>query len=237
MCSRIGKVVGFLFIVLIAQGCTQTNGSVSRFGQVAMINPENVAKYQKLHAAAWPEVVAGLKAHKIGNYSIFLKELEEGKPFLFGYFEYGGQDFDGDMAKMMENPTVQKWEDTAGGECLVDQSADGKGIWWVDMEEVFYHAGQTGKKVDESKRELVMSIKGESYDPRISYIEEMIKKPLEDLKLFDQQVPAFRNVELVQGSVHHVDSLKKKSESDDLDVDQNIRPIAFEIRGVVNATN
>jgi len=93
------------------------------------------------------------------------------------------------------------------------------------------------KKVDESKRELVMSIKGESYDPRISYIEEMIKKPLEDLKLFDQQVPAFRNVELVQGSVHHVDSLKKKSESDDLDVDQNIRPIAFEIRGVVNATN
>ncbi|MHC4453117.1 MAG: type IV pilus biogenesis protein PilM [Planctomycetota bacterium] len=93
------------------------------------------------------------------------------------------------------------------------------------------------EKVDESKRELVMSIKGESYDPRISYIEEMIKKPLEDLKLFGQQVPAFRNVELVQGSVHHVDSLKKKSESDDLDVDQNIRPIAFEIRWVVNATN
>jgi hypothetical protein len=93
------------------------------------------------------------------------------------------------------------------------------------------------EKVDESKRELVMSIKGESYDPRISYIEEMIKKPLEDLKLFGQQVPAFRNVEFVQGSVHHVDSLKRKSESDDLDVDQNIRPIAFEIRWIVNATN
>ena len=93
------------------------------------------------------------------------------------------------------------------------------------------------EKADESKRELVMSIKGESYDPRISYIEEMIKKPLEDLKLFGQQVPAFRNVEFVQGSVHHVDSLKRKSESDDLDVDQNIRPIAFEIRWIVNATN
>ncbi len=93
------------------------------------------------------------------------------------------------------------------------------------------------KKVDESKRELVMSIKGESYDPRISYIEEMIKKPLEDLKLSGQQVPAFRNVEIVQGSVHHVDLLKKKSETDDLDVDQNIRPIAFEIRWVVNAIN
>ena len=93
------------------------------------------------------------------------------------------------------------------------------------------------KKADESKRELIMSIKGESYDPRISYIEKMIKKPLEDLKLFGQQVPAFRNVEFVPGSVHHIDSLKKKSETDELDGDQNIRPIAFEIRWVVNAKN
>jgi hypothetical protein len=72
-----------------------------------------------------------------------------------------------------------------------------------------------------------MSIKGESYDPKMSYIEEMVKKPLEDLKLFGQQVPSFRNVEFVQGSVRHVDTLKKESESEDLDVDQKIRPIAF----------
>ncbi len=93
------------------------------------------------------------------------------------------------------------------------------------------------KSADGSRRELIMSIKGESYDPKVSYIEEMVKKPLEDLKLFGQQDPAFRNVEFVQGSVYHVDSLKKKSESEGLDVGQNIRPIAFEIRWVVNATN
>ncbi len=95
----------------------------------------------------------------------------------------------------------------------------------------------TPKDADGSKRKLIMSIKGESYDPKMSYIEEMVKKPLEDLKLSGQQVPAFRNVEIVQGSVRHVDSLKKKSESEDLDVDQYIRPIAFEIRWVVNAIN
>ena len=44
-----------------------------------------------------------------------------------------------------------------------------------------------------------MSIKGESHDPKMSYIEEMIKKPLEDLKLFGQQIPAFKDVEVVQG--------------------------------------
>lgn len=93
----------------------------------------------------------------------------------------------------------------------------------------------TPKDADGPKRELIMSIKGESYDPKMSYIEEMVKKPLEDLKLFGQQVPAFRNVEFVQGSVHHVDTLKKESESEDLNVDQKIRPIAFEIRWVVNA--
>ncbi len=167
MFSRIVKAIGFVFIILIAQGCTQMNGSVRRFGQVAMINPENVAKYKKLHAEVWLEVVADLKKYKIGNYSIFLKELEEGKPFLFGYFEYGGQDFDGDMAKMMENPTVQKWEDTAGAECLVDQSPEGKGIWWVDMEEVFNHAGQTEKKVDESKVQrygMVIGLRPEMVD-------------------------------------------------------------------------
>ncbi len=87
------------------------------------------------------------------------------------------------------------------------------------------------------KKELVMSIRGESHDPKMSYIEEMIKKPLEDLKLFGQQVPAFRDVAVVQGSVRHVGLFKKKSEPEDLNIDQSIRPIAFEIRLVVNATN
>jgi len=95
----------------------------------------------------------------------------------------------------------------------------------------------TPKDADGPKREFIMSIKGESYNPKMSYIEEMVKKPLEELKLFGQQVPAFRNVELVQGSIRHVDTLKKESESEDLNVYQKIRPIAFEIRWVVNETD
>jgi type IV pilus assembly protein PilM len=95
----------------------------------------------------------------------------------------------------------------------------------------------TPENTDGSKKELVMIIKGESYDPSISYIEEKVKKPLEGLKLSGQQTPAFRNVEIVQGSIHHVDSLKMTSGPDDLNSNQYIRPIAFEIQWVVNAIN
>ncbi|MFQ5962704.1 MAG: type IV pilus biogenesis protein PilM [Candidatus Scalinduaceae bacterium] len=95
----------------------------------------------------------------------------------------------------------------------------------------------TSKKEGESKEVLIMSIKGESYDPRMSFLKEMVRKPLENLKLFDQQAPAFRNVEFVQGSVHNVDSFIKKSDSEVFNIYQDIRPIAFEIRWIVNTIN
>lgn len=151
MLSKVIIVIISVFSILIGQGCTRMTQPVRRFGQVAAIRPESIVKYKELHASVWPEVLAGLDKYHVSNYSIYLKELEHGKPYLFGYFEYTGRDYDDDMAGMMKNPTVQKWESVAGGECLIDQSPDGKDLWWVEMEEVFFHAGQTGRKVDESK--------------------------------------------------------------------------------------
>ncbi len=95
----------------------------------------------------------------------------------------------------------------------------------------------TSKKTGKPEKVLIMSIKGESYDPSMSYLEEMIKKPLENLKLFNRQDPTFRNVEFVQGSVHHVDSIKGKRRFANLNIDPNMRPIAFEIRWMVNTIN
>ncbi len=144
--------VVLLVVSFMVCGCMER--SVRRFGQLAQIKPGQVEKYKNLHAEVWPEVLEELKKYNVQNYSIFLKQLEEGQqPYLFGYFEYTGNDFEGDMAKMMENPTVQKWEDTAGGQCLVDMSPDNKGLWWVDMEEVFFMDGDTETKVDKSKVE------------------------------------------------------------------------------------
>lgn len=115
MLSKVIIVVISVFSILIGQGCTRMTQLVRRFGHVAAIRPESIVKYKKLHASVWPEVLVVLDKYHVSNYSIYLTELEDGKPYLFGYFEYTGRDFDDDMAEMMKNPTVQKWESVAGG--------------------------------------------------------------------------------------------------------------------------
>ncbi len=149
--SKLHKLV-LISTVFMLVGCAPQ--SVRRFGQLAQIKPGQVEKYKNLHTGIWPEVVAQLKKYHFQNYSIYMKELQPGQdPYLFSFFEYTGKDFDGDMAKMMENPTVRKWEDIAGGQCLKDTSLDGKGLWWIEMEEVFFMDGDTQTKVDPSQVE------------------------------------------------------------------------------------
>lgn len=60
------------------------------------------------------------------------------------------------------------------------------------------------KKSVPPRKLLLMKIKGESKDPRMGFIEERILKPIQGLALFDQDVPAFRNVEIVPGSCYQV---------------------------------
>jgi len=49
------------------------------------------------------------QAVHIRDYSIYLKEVEPGKFYLFSYFEYTGNDFEADMTRMAADPTTQKW--------------------------------------------------------------------------------------------------------------------------------
>ncbi len=60
-------------------------------------------------------------------------------------------------------------------------------------------------KAGVSKKALLMGIKGESREPSKSFIEEHVLKPIQNLSLFDQKVPAFKNVEIVPGSCRQVD--------------------------------
>ena len=57
--------------------------------------------------------------------------------FPFSYFEYMGNDFAADMAKMAADPTTQKWWDLCKPcqEPLADRTGD---QWWASMEEVFH---------------------------------------------------------------------------------------------------
>jgi L-rhamnose mutarotase len=122
--------LSFLFI-----GCAQQR--VKRYGNVIGLRPEKLEEYKELHADVWPGVLKMIEECNIHNYSIYLGELEEGKYYLFSYFEYTGDDFKADMAKMAADPTTQKWW-TLCEPCQAPIPTRKEGEWWANMEEVFH---------------------------------------------------------------------------------------------------
>lgn len=105
---------------------------MKRYGQILRLRPEHEAEYIRYHAAVWPEVLRTIKHCNIRNYSIFLHD-----GMLFAYFEYTGEDFAADMAKMAADPHTQEWWRIM--EPMQEPLPDRKpGEWWSRMEEVFH---------------------------------------------------------------------------------------------------
>ncbi len=105
---------------------------MKRYGQVIRVKSEHFEAYKKYHAAVWPEVLDMISVCNIRNYSIYHKD-----GFLFAYFEYVGEDFDADMAKMAAHPKTQEWWDVM--EPMQDPlPTRAEGEWWANMEEVFH---------------------------------------------------------------------------------------------------
>ena len=111
---------------------------LTRYGHVIELRPEKLEEYKQLHADVWPGVLKMIEECNIRNYSIYLGELQEGKYYLFGYFEYTGDDFKGDMAKMAADPTTQKWW-TFCEPCQMPIPTRKEDEWWANMEEVFHY--------------------------------------------------------------------------------------------------
>ncbi len=105
---------------------------MQRYGQMIGIKPERIEEYTQLHAAVWPRVLQMIHECNIRNYSIFLRDN-----MMFAYFEYVGDDFAGDMAKMAADPTTQAWWEV----CKPMQqpiATPEAGEWWANMQEVFH---------------------------------------------------------------------------------------------------
>jgi L-rhamnose mutarotase len=124
------------FMVLRGPGGTSP-GRVERYGMVIGIKPEKIEDYKRLHAAAWPGVLAKIKECHIRNYSIYLREVEKGQYLLFSYFEYTGNDFAADMARMAADPETQRWwKETDPCQSAVPTRLEGE--FWSRMDEVFH---------------------------------------------------------------------------------------------------
>ncbi|MBP1768574.1 MAG: hypothetical protein H6P98_2689 [Candidatus Aminicenantes bacterium] len=124
-------------VLLVAKIAGQTRPAVERYGMIIGLKPEKIAYYRELHAAVWPGVLKMIKQCNIRDYSIYLKEVEPGKFYLFSYFEYTGDDFEADMTRMAADPTTQKWwKETDPCQYAIPTHKPKE--WWSRMEEVFH---------------------------------------------------------------------------------------------------
>ncbi len=111
---------------------------VQRFGSVIGIKPEKIAYYKELHANTWPGVLKQISKANIRNYNIYLKQISDDQWLLFSHFEYVGNDFEGDMKRIAEDPETQRWwKETDPCQTPIPNRKEGE--WWASMERVFYH--------------------------------------------------------------------------------------------------
>lgn len=108
-----------------------------RVGSLIKLRPEFEERYIILHKHTFPGVLERIRKSNIRNYSIYLH-----KRILFSYYEYIGDDFDRDMAKIGENPVTQDWWK------LTDPMQDPmesrkEGEWWASMDEIFHWGGES----------------------------------------------------------------------------------------------
>ncbi len=106
--------------------------NLKRYGSVIAVRPDKLEYYMKLHANPWPQITAMIKECNIQNYSIYYKD-----GLLFSYYEYVGDDYEADMAKMAADPMTQKWWDECKP-CQQPLETRQPGEWWADMNEVFH---------------------------------------------------------------------------------------------------
>lgn len=105
---------------------------MTRHGSVIRVRPEKLEEYKRLHANAWSGVLRMIYDCNIRNYSIYHHD-----GLLFSYFEYIGDDYEADMAKMAADPTTQEWWAVCKP-CHDPLPTRAEGEWWAQMEEVFH---------------------------------------------------------------------------------------------------
>ena len=105
---------------------------MERHGWVIGIRQDNVEKYKSYHAKVWPEVLQVIRECNIRNYSVFYKDNN-----LFSYFEYVGNDYEGDMDRLRKDRRMREWLSIMDP-MQIPLETRAQGEWWAGMEEVFH---------------------------------------------------------------------------------------------------
>lgn len=106
-----------------------------RVGMVIGIKPEVIEEYKKLHADDNPGVRDLLTLAHMENFSIFIHQFDDGKYYLFGYYEYTGDNFEKDMADLAVKERNIAWLKV----CDPMQIPFNGKKSWSEMEQVYYN--------------------------------------------------------------------------------------------------
>ncbi|MFZ0760804.1 MAG: L-rhamnose mutarotase [Candidatus Sulfotelmatobacter sp.] len=129
--------VAFILAVLLAVAvhAKTENSHVRRVGMVIGIKTDQISAYEALHAATSPGVRDLLAKYHMHDFSIYIHQLDDGKYYLFGYYEYTGADYKADMEKLAAEPRNQKWLSVTGP---MQAPLPGEQSWAM-MKEVYHN--------------------------------------------------------------------------------------------------
>ena len=102
------------------------------FGQLGKLKTDKIQKYEELHANPWLDVLRTIRECNMRNYSIFRHE-----DLVFAYFEYVGEDYEADMAKMEKDDATQRWW-TFTKPCFEKFSIRPDSEFYADMKQIFH---------------------------------------------------------------------------------------------------
>jgi L-rhamnose mutarotase len=108
---------------------------VRRIGMVIGIKPDKISAYEALHAASNPGVRDLLGKYHMHNFSIYIHQLDDGKYYLFGYYEYTGGNYKADMEKLAEEPRNKQWLTTTDP---LQAPLSGEKTWSM-MQEIYHN--------------------------------------------------------------------------------------------------
>jgi L-rhamnose mutarotase len=108
--------------------------TVRRVGMLIKLKSDCLEEYKRLHAAAHPGVRDLLLRYHLHNFSIFLQKIGDDY-YEFGYYEYRGESFESDMAKLAMEPRNIEWLKVCDTMQVPLEGHSG----WTEMEAIYYN--------------------------------------------------------------------------------------------------
>ncbi len=133
MNSNAQQLLTAMVVPIVLCGCAAK--STKRVGMVIGLKPDKVAEYRNLHADSNPGVRDLLRKYNLRNFSIFLVKMDDGNYYEFGVYDYVGNHYEEDMAKLAEEPRNKEWLKVCDP---LQMPLKGEQSWKI-MEQIYYN--------------------------------------------------------------------------------------------------